>query len=184
MRRDKNKKIKYIVMSTIALLVFTVTVAYAALNSQLIVSGNVNQKGGTWYIYLNSPSVYNTTGSAKSEKVELLNDNKTLNIYASLTQPGDSITYSFKIVNGGTIDAKLLKWGPANASEYATYKIGYSLTYSDGSTINPGDILLAKDNKTLNLTFTYNGTHPVTDEDKFISIQFEFQYGQVTAVTS
>ena len=128
MKRYHNKKVRYIIISLIALFAFTATVAYALLSKTLTIGGNVNQKGGTWNIYLAEPTVYQVTGAAKSEKAEITNNNTTLNIMPSLTQPGDSITYTFKVKNGGTVNARFLGWQFVNASEFNSLANKYKIT--------------------------------------------------------
>lgn len=189
MKRDHNKKVCYIIISAIALFAFTTTVAYALLSRTLTIGGNVNQKGGTWNIYLAEPTVYQLTGSAKSEKAEITNDNTTLNIMPSLTQPGDSITYTFKVKNGGTVNAKFIGWKFVNDSEFNSlatkYKITTTLTYLDGTNLQSySDILNVKDEKTLKLTFKYNGTNPITDDDVFLPIEIQLEYSQVNLSAS
>lgn len=189
MKRDRRKKARYMLLSSMALLAFATTVAYALISKTLNIGGSVHQKGGTWNIYLSSPTVYETVGSAKSDKIELTNNNKTLNIMPSLTQPNDSITYTFKVVNGGTVNAKLVGWKFVNATEFNNlsqkYNITTSLTYSDGTELKSNiDILNAKAEKTLKITFKYNGTSPITDEDVFLPIELELEYSQVNVSTS
>lgn len=190
MSRNNSKKIKYAIISAIALLSFTTTIAYAVFSQQLIISGNVSKKGGSWNIYFSNASVYNTTGSAVSEEVEVsATDSTSLNISASLTQPGDSITYTFRVNNGGTIDAKLSSWGFENTSEFNAfinqYSISYSLTYFDGTELTPSqDILRANDYITLKFTLKYNGTEAITDDDVSVPIKIKLIYAQNTAVTS
>lgn len=189
MKRYHNKKVRYIIISAIALFAFTATVAYALLSKTLTIGGNVNQKGGTWNIYLADPTVYQVTGAAKSEKAEITNNNTTLNIMPSLTQPGDSITYTFKVKNGGTVNARFLGWELVNASEFNSlankYKITTTLTYLDGTSLQSySDILNAKTEKTLKLTFKYTGTSPITDDDVFIPIELRLEYSQVNLATS
>lgn len=189
MRRDRKKKFKYIMLSTFALLSFTTMVVYAAVSSTLTISGNVNKKGGTWNIYLANPTVLSTTGSAKSERATVINDKKTLDISASLTEPGDSVSYTFSVINEGTIDAMLLAWNFVNATEYnalaSKYNISTTLTYSNGSALKTNsDVLKAKGTSTMKLTFKYNGTEALTEEDVFLSIQIELLYGQLPVSSS
>ena len=170
------------IISAFALVTFASTVAYAALSQQLLISGNINKKGGTWNIYLSNPTVYQTTGSAVSEDLELV-DATTLSISASLTEPGDSVTYTFTVNNGGTLNAQLYSYGLENASEFTAlanqYNISYTLTYSDGSALSPGtDFLLSKQSVVMKLTFRYNGTQALTDDDVFLSMRMKLMYIQ------
>lgn len=189
MSRNKSKKIKYALISTFALLFFTATIAYAVMSQTLIISGNVSKIGGTWNIYFDNEEVYSLTGSAVSDVLEVSNEDQTvLNISASLTNPGDSITYIFDVVNGGTINAKLNSWGFENTSEFNAfinqYNISYVLTYSNGTPLAQDDYLAAKDSATMKFTLTYNGTEAITDNDVSVPIKIKLIYAQAVSVTS
>ena len=95
MKRDSKRKINYLVVSIFVLVIFATTVAYAAVTQRLTVSGEVNRKGGTWNIYMSNPVLYQKTGSAGSSELELV-DSTTLHVSAYLTEPGDSIVYTFR----------------------------------------------------------------------------------------
>lgn len=188
MTRYGKKKVNYIIVSVVALILFFCTVAYATLSKQLSVSGAVGKKGGTWNIYMSNAQVYQTIGSGKSENLEII-DNSNLRLAASLTEPGDTVSYTFKINNTGTINAKLDGWGIQNSPEFNSFvnrhNISVTLTYLDGSLLNPYvDILPANTSKTFKLTFKYNGLQPITDEDAFLSVQMYFSYTQETVVSS
>ena len=81
-------------------------VAFAALSSQLTINGSAKAQAGSWNIHfaktLDMPT--QTTGDASFTE-PTLSDTSILGFKATVTKPGDSVTYYFDIVNSGTVDA-------------------------------------------------------------------------------
>ena len=81
-------------------------VAFAALSSQLTINGSAKAQAGSWNIHfaktLDMPT--QTTGNASFTE-PTLSDTSILGFKATVTKPGDSVTYYFDIVNSGTVDA-------------------------------------------------------------------------------
>lgn len=185
MDRLRNKKIKYIVFSCISLLVFITTVVYAAISSNFSVSGSVNKKGNTWNIKFTNLDIDSVTGSAKSESAKVVQTDSgvdMINVSASLTQPGDSVTYTFTVNNAGTLDAKLSSY---DVSDFMTgsnlqnaFIIG-SLTYADGSDLSIGDVLSHGASANLKVTLRYTGSSPISDNDLFFSFNLTLTYTQI-----
>ena len=61
-RKNINRKNLSIVLCLVVVSVFTLTIAYAALNAVLTIQGNARVSAADWDIYLNNPRV--TNGSA------------------------------------------------------------------------------------------------------------------------
>lgn len=178
--RINNKKKKYLIISVFAILLFSTTVAFAALSGTLIVSGNVNKKGGTWNVGIDNPTVYEEVGSGKSQVVAVT-DSTTLNMSVSLTQPGDSVTYTFDVVNNGTLNAQLYSWYFSDEFESfaAQYDVEATLTYADGTALkSKEDILKPSEKSTMKLKFKYVGSQSVADDDIFTEISIKLVYSQ------
>lgn len=182
MKRDSLKKKKYIIISIAALLIFGFTVVFAMLNKELIMSGELLKKHGTWQINLQNVSEPILTGSAESYKEDIKTDGTTLNVYASLTEPGDSVTYVFSVYNGGTVNAKLSSYDMGDlsvvGSSFDNYNIEGILTYSDGTPLQENDSLAKQQSKELKLVLTYTGEEAITDEDIYFNLDVKLNYVQ------
>ena len=103
---ERNRKIKTLSLVALIVAVLGLGVAFAALSSQLTINGSAKAQGGSWNIHfaktLDMPT--QTTGDASFTE-PTLSDTYILGFKATVTKPGDSVTYYFDIVNSGTVDA-------------------------------------------------------------------------------
>ena len=103
---ERNRKIKTLSLVALIVAVLGLGVAFAALSSQLTINGSAKAQGGSWNIHfaktLDMPT--QTTGNASFTE-PTLSDTSILGFKATVTKPGDSVTYYFDIVNSGTVDA-------------------------------------------------------------------------------
>lgn len=103
---EKNRKIKTLSLVALIVAVLGLGVAFAALSSQLTINGSAKAQAGSWNIHfaktLDMPT--QTTGDASFTE-PTLSDTSILGFKATVTKPGDSVTYYFDIVNSGTVDA-------------------------------------------------------------------------------
>ena len=111
--------------------------------------------GQEWDLKYNNLKIENIEGRTKSEKAEFTNNG--LFTRCNFSSYGDSITYTFDIINDGTIDAKL-KLDPIQLKldYYLKGHIKYILLYSDGSEVKKGDIIKAGESKSFRVNITYN----------------------------
>lgn len=170
---DKNREVKIIAVVALLVAVVGLSVAYAALSTTLEISGNATINSASWdvkFVKVEQPAE-NVVGSASFVEPTVTSTSIT-DYDIKLSIPGDSVTYDFKIVNQGSIDAKL---GTVNigsiscvdaTTETATEEaiavcnnLTYSVTYADGSEIKVGDDL-AKSGGTRDakITLTFNQT--------------------------
>ena len=103
---ERNRKIKTLSLVALIVAVLGLGVAFAALSSKLTINGSAKAQAGSWNIHfaktLNMPT--QTTGNASFTE-PTLSDTSILGFKATVTKPGDSVTYYFDIVNSGTVDA-------------------------------------------------------------------------------
>ena len=103
---ERNRKIKILSLVALIVAVLGLGVAFAALSSKLTINGSAKAQGGSWNIHfaktLDMPT--QTTGDASFTE-PTLSDTSILGFKATVTKPGDSVTYYFDIVNSGTVDA-------------------------------------------------------------------------------
>lgn len=103
--------------------------------------------------YLNLKKI-NITGDVTEEK-GILGD-LGLHTRLKFTQPKDSLTYSFEIVNDGTITAKLMGdpilFGTDN---FFKKHIFYELTDNNNEKIKSGDVIKPGETKKVNFKVTY-----------------------------
>ena len=100
----KDRKVLYGILTIALICVFTLTIAYAALNAVLTISGNARVSAADWDIYLNNPRV--TNGSATTNVPEI-KTSSTLEFETTLNMPGDFYEFTVDVVNGGDIDAMI-----------------------------------------------------------------------------
>ena len=177
-----GEKTKNVLMALLIVGIVSMTIAYAALTQRLNINSNakVLSKSTTWNVHFTNLSAPSTTGYAQvksGEGLVLDSSSTTLSgLTATLSAPGDSVSYTFDIINEGTINAKINTNGVhlasvANATCSGTAatetadcalvknNLTYTLTYTNPSgTITAGDTLAAGATRHCILTITYNSS--------------------------
>lgn len=172
----KNKKFLYIILTVIVISIFTLTVVYAALSTQLTINGNADVVGSTWDVHLENPVV--TSGSV-SDTLPTITNSSNATFNATLNVPGDFYEFTIDVVNDGTIDAMIesIMKNPTLSETQAKY-LNYIVTYENGESITTKQLVgkdsfvrlkvrvefrkdlvasdLPKETETLNLSFTLN----------------------------
>lgn len=104
---EKERKIKTLSLVALIVAVLGLTVAFAALSQTLTINGTASVDAAQWDVHIEDLERIRVVGSAEvlSEPV-IGNDGKSIkNLQVSLKKPNDSVKYSWKHVNSGTIDA-------------------------------------------------------------------------------
>lgn len=190
-----NKKTLYILVAfALILSIVGISIGFAAMSQNLTISGTAEVVPATWKIKFANLSSATVAGDAEvTTPPTIQGDTHIGNFAVKLTAPGDSVTYTFDVVNDGTIDAKLTSLvkatptftasGTANASNDTTVvqnNLVYDLTYSDGTTIADDDELDAHDSVTLKLVVGYNTNATTLPKDKVsvTGMDITLTYGQ------
>jgi len=147
-REGINRKLMYCILAVVAIAIFTLTIAYAALNAVLTISGTAEIQSSYWDIYLDNATV--KKGSVINEVPTITNRN-TVNFDVSFEQPGDFYEFTVDAVNDGDIAAmvdNIIK-KPELTEEQAKY-IKYEVTYgndlpiTEKQLISPNESILLK----------------------------------------
>ena len=118
-----NLKKSFLIIALIIGIV-AMTVAFAALSTNLSISGTADVASTTWNIHFQNWAL-DTAGTVTeggvthqntadypsvnqlSQTVSVANSTKVENLNVTLKQPGDYVKYTFQIINEGSIDASL-----------------------------------------------------------------------------
>ena len=129
----KDRKVLYGILTIALICVFTLTIAYAALNAVLTIQGTAQVSSADWDIHLANPKV--TTGSATTN-VPQIKTNSTMDFSTTLNMPGDFYEFTVDVVNSGSIDAMInnvIKDPELDASQKKY--LNYEVTYQNGESI-------------------------------------------------
>lgn len=158
---EKERGAKVIAIVALLIAVVGLTIGYAAYSTTLTIDGTANVDPATWdihFAYKSGDSLTAAkTGNAVENTAPTLASTSISGFDVTLKAPGDSVTYNFLVVNGGTLPASLetfnmgtLTCAPATSSNATTEEatnlckeLKYTLTYGDGSTITTGTQLPA-----------------------------------------
>ena len=190
-----NKKVLYgLVALALVLSVVGISIGFAAMSTDLTINGSAEVVPSSWDIKFKDLSSPTITGDAEVTTTPTITSDTHIGNYAvKLTKPGDSVTYTFKVANDGTIDAKLtdfIKATPtftgtgATASADATIvqnNFVYTVTYSDDTAITKNtDELDAESYKTVKLVVGYkaDATELPTNTVTISGLDVTFTYGQ------
>ena len=186
---EKTRKIKIISLCALLVAVLGLTVAFAALSQTLTIKGSAAVNAASWDIHFEKTSGKETEVKGAATFTEpTLSGTKIENFSATLTKPGDSVTYYFDIVNNGTVDAVVSSYdfplaireclknnnaysycmnfdsnddGVVDGSDYAMYLTMFTsgLRYADTDNgIGAKDVIKAGETKHMKLFFEYKDT--------------------------
>ncbi len=183
----KDRKVLTLGLCLILVCVFTLTIAYAALNAVLTIQGSAQVSSADWDIHLANPKV--TSGSVTTNVPEIKSSG-TLEFETTLNMPGDFYEFTVDVVNSGSIDAMIesvIKNPELDASQKKY--LNYEVTYQNGQSINTKQLvekesfvrlkvrvefrkdITASDmpttSETLNLAFTVNYVQSDGSSDNF-----------------
>ena len=147
-------------------------IGYAALAQTLTINGTA-EITGTWDVHLQ-----NVQQTAKSEtaKVNTPSISSTVVTFdVELLQPGDYVTYTVDVKNGGTIDAKLkdLTTTLQSVADGGSSQIEWTF-----SGMAKDDVLAAGQTKTVTLTATYPASEATVTADQSRTMSVVFDFGQ------
>ena len=129
----KDRKVLYVILCIVLISVFTLTIAYAALNAVLTISGNAQVTASNWDVHFDNIKV--TNGSVKVDEPRITSPT-TATFSTTLSIPGNFYEFTIDVVNAGTIDAVIdnITKTPTLTTEQAKY-LKYEITYQNNQPI-------------------------------------------------
>ena len=154
-------------------IVFVMAVGYAAFATQLNINGTANIIS-KWDVHIKSITAGTPVGTATSKSATVGTDKLSATFETDLVAPGDSLTYTVEVENGGTLPAKLSE---ISFEQTESNAIAYSY-----SGIQTNDTLAAGATTTFTVTVTYKDTvtSQPTDADKTSTLDMQLSYVQDT----
>ena len=176
--KKKNNGLLY---GLILVIMFGISVGYAAITTTLQINGTSSIGKATWDVHFENLSV--TSGSVTATEAAVIDTNKTsIGYKVPLTLPGDFYEFTVDVKNAGTIPAKL-SGAPTLSGVNTTQDvyINYTVTYADGSAITATDELAVGATKTLKVRVEFDKN--ITDEQlpstaSELSLGFSMNYVQ------
>lgn len=190
---EKERKVKTLSIAALIVAVLGLTVAFAALSTQLTINGTAEVKAATWDIHFANLSEATLTGTATVATAPTLTATKIGDYKITIVKPGDGVKYTFDVENKGTIDAKLGTFtkpepvctsaGTAEGSAAEAAKVceglTYTLTYTDtGSAVAAEDTLAKGETKNLTLTLSYDSDSVPSNDVEISGLDITMVYNQ------
>ena len=101
----QDRKTLYLFLSIVAVSIFSLSVAYAALNTVLEIHGNSEIVASTWDIHLENAKLKDGSVVGASYGPNINGNN--VSFVVDLSIPGDYFEFSVDVVNNGSIDAMI-----------------------------------------------------------------------------
>lgn len=178
MKRDNNFKVLAIIAICVA--VVGLSLGYAALSQTLNIktTATVQSSASSWSVKFPGPCTCTATGVATAGNCSVTDTTITTS-GTILKAPGDAVTCSFSVKNGGDVSAKLSTItnltptikdaaNSTTSADVTTVKNNYTyaISYADGTALAANDALDAGASKNLKLVITYKADAtalPTTD---------------------
>ena len=164
----RNRRKRNITIVSLCCLLVFMAVGYAVLSQTLNINGTANLTG-KWDIYIDSVTVKEVGGIAKSNAAEVSEDKLSANFSVELIQPGDYVEYAVVVKNQGTINAVLRKLIPTIESNNTDMLLTHSIIQ--------GQILKAESATefTVKVTFDERATEIASGEKSKFRIQLIYE---------
>lgn len=107
MKENKQKNIKIMAFIALIVSVLSLAIAYTAMSKTAKINKNSTITDSRWNVHFDSLES-KTYGDAKIIKYPALKNDKTYigDFSISLTKPGDSVLFTYDVVNSGSLKAK------------------------------------------------------------------------------
>ena len=129
-----GRKTLYLVLAIVMVSVFTLSIAYAAMEAVLEIHGNSEVVASSWDIHLENIKI--TSGSVSTNAPQI-SGTSSIGFDVELNTPGEFYEFTVDVINEGSIDAMIdsVVKTPELTSEQAKY-IKYEITYQNGESIS------------------------------------------------
>lgn len=178
---EQERKLKFITVAALSLAVIGLAIGFAAFNANLtITSSTATVNSSSWEVIfenLGTAALIGAADEVDGQGPTINGENTTITAFqVTLTNPGDSITYTVDVANNGTFNAEVsainiptptCEGTGANAvtdAENVCGNLTYTLTYDNDSAIQLSDALASEATVSLKLTLLYTVEEGSEDE--------------------
>ena len=170
MRRRKNKKI------IIVILILFISIGFAYLSASLNITGLATIKRSVWDVHFENIVNENEDVLNIDTPAVISNNKLRVDFEVSLDQPGQEYSFYVDVLNNSTFDVALSNLSITGLDSSLENYIIPTVTYSDGITPLPNDILKENSLETLRVSVKYNddldaNNLPTIDSDFQLSVQ-------------
>ena len=157
----KERKVLILGLCLILTCVFTLTIAYAALNAVLTIQGSAQVTSSNWDIHLANPKV--TNGSATTTVPSIITSS-TVEFSTTLNMPGDFYEFTIDVVNAGSIDAMIenVVKTPELTADQAKF-LKYEVSYANGESITTRQLLAKETSMPIKVRVEYRNDLVASD---------------------
>ena len=149
----KDRKVLTLGLCLVLVCVFTLTIAYAALNAVLTIQGSAQVTSSNWDVHLANPKV---TNESATTTVPSIITSSTVEFSTTLSMPGDFYEFTIDVVNAGSIDAMIenVVKTPELTAEQAKF-LKYEITYQNGESITTKQLLAKETSMPIKIRIEY-----------------------------
>ena len=185
----KDRKVLTLGLCLVVVCVFTLTIAYAALNAVLTIQGSAQVTSSNWDIHLANPKVRN--GSATTTVPSIITSS-TVEFSTTLNMPGDFYEFTIDVVNAGSIDAMIenVTKTPELTADQAKF-LKYEVSYQNGESITTKQLLAKETSMPIKVRIEYrkdlNNADLPTGQvvlDLALTLEYTQSDGTASAVTN
>ena len=178
MKRINHKK--NLTTSIILLLILLIGIGYAYLTSNLSITGATEVVANTWNIHFENLNVKEGSVIASSSAI-INNDNTSITYSITLSRPKDYYEFTVDVKNDGTLPGKVSVSTLSGITSEAESVIDYSVTYTNGKSVNVGDIINAGGINTIKVRVFYKDDISASDfpsNNSNLTLTYTLQYIQ------
>ena len=174
-----DRKNLYIVLFLLLVLIFTLTVVYAALSTTLNITGNAEVSAASWDIYLDNVQL---NSHSVTPAVPTISNKTTASFSTTLTNPGDFYEFTIDVVNDGSIDAMIdsVTKTPELSDTQKKY-LNYTVEYQNGEAINTKQLVMKESFVRLKVKVEFRKDISASDlptQSETLSLSFRVNYVQ------
>lgn len=178
----RNRRKRSSILVLLLMMLIGVTVGYAALSTDLTITGTSKIKSSSWDIHFENVQVKSGSVTASVAPVANSSDKKTELTYTiELVKPGDFYEFDVDVVNGGSVDAKLsaLPTISGVSAEQEAYT-NYTFTHKSGTDIAVGETIAAGGKTTFTVRVEYDknvqaSDLPTSDQNMTLTVAMNYE---------
>ena len=153
-----GRSVRNLAIAAVIVAIISMGIGFAALQQSLEIGGPAVVRQASFQVAFANLQEPTVTGMAEIITPATLAANWTTMSYAvGMTMPGDAVEYIFDVRNTGTISARVSSINLTGVAPAAAANVNYTLTYADGTAIQPNDVLEIGQSRGLRLSISYAG---------------------------